>query len=302
MAWVDTGALKKIPGLKITMVLEVLPNDPFVMCPDNHFDGYCVLDPSLRLKNRRVFPFPRPLEDAPELEPFNEPATPVIGSFGFATKGKGFQHVVEAVNKEFDKAIIRLNIPFGNFVPDSEAYSQFLGNLCREKAKPGIDVRVTHLYMSKQELINWCAQNTLNCFLYDRNIPGLAATTDQAIVSGRPLSVSANDTFRHITSYLTPYPQWSLKDSIAKSQPLVEKMKRDWSPANFAIKFEEMLHQLYRGGTISTREGSFEIPVKSNSLFQLVSDRYRKYKRLARVSRIIRLLSLKRRPSHEELI
>src|SRR5215467_1684049 len=45
MAWLDTASLKKIPGLIITMVLEVLPNDPFVMCPDNHFHGYCVLDP-----------------------------------------------------------------------------------------------------------------------------------------------------------------------------------------------------------------------------------------------------------------
>jgi len=39
--------------------------------------------------------------------PYKEKEIPVIGSFGFATKGKGFQHVVEAVNltlRIFDKS------------------------------------------------------------------------------------------------------------------------------------------------------------------------------------------------------
>lgn len=302
MAWVDTAALKNLPGLKLTMVLEVLPNDPFVMCPDNHFDGYCVLDPSLQIKNRKVFAFPRPLEKAPDLKPFLEPSIPVIGSFGFATRGKGFQHVVDAVNKEFDRAIVKINIPFGDFVPDSEAYSQFLANLCRERAKPGIEVQITHLYMSKQELIRWCSQNTLNCFLYDRNIPGLAATTDQAIVSGRCLSVSSNDTFRHITSYLQPYPAWGLKDSIEKSAPLVKKMQRDWSPDNFAVRFEEMLHKLLPAIGVQRQGDFFELPLKQHSLAQLLADRYRKYKRLLRFRKIIQLLSFKPVPSHEELI
>jgi hypothetical protein len=302
MNWVDTGKLKKIPGLKVTMVLEVLPNDPFVMCPENHFDAYCVLDPSLQHKNRKVFAFPRPLELAGEIKPYIEPAVPVIGSFGFATRGKGFQHVVDAVNKEFDKAIIRINIPFGNFVPDSESYSNFLANLCREKAKPGVEVQVTHEYMSKAELIDWCSQNTLNCFLYDRNIPGLAATTDQAIVAGRPLSVSANETFRHIISYLPPYPTWSLKDSIEKSQPVVKQMQHDWSPKNFAVKFEKMLTGILPPYSALKQEGYFEIPIKTNSWSRRLAAKYKKYKRLLRVKTIVRLLSSRTKPRHEELI
>ena len=157
MAWMDTSALKKKLSLVITIVLEVFPNDPFVMCPDNHFHGYCVLDPTIKIRNKKVFAFPRPLEVVNDVASYHEKDIPVIGSFGFATKGKGFHHVVEAVNKEFDKAIVRINIPYGDFVPDSQNNAKFLADVCRKKAKQGIDVIVTHNYMDKKELINWCS-------------------------------------------------------------------------------------------------------------------------------------------------
>ena len=210
------------------MVLEVAPNDPFVLCPSNHFNAYCVLDPTLKSKNKKVYPFPRPLEQIDFELPTAVNEIPVIGTFGFATKGKGFQHVVDAVNKEFDRAIIKINIPYGDFVPESKSYAEFLGKICKEKAKPGIEVKVSHDFMDKNDLIKWCSLNTLNCFLYDRNMPGLSATTDQAIVSEKPLAISENETFRHILEYLQPYPVFSLKDSIAKSAGIVKQMKEDW--------------------------------------------------------------------------
>lgn len=302
MSWLDTKSLKKIGKPVIAMVLEVLPGDPFVMCPENHFNAYCVLDPSLRSKNSSVFSFPRPLEKV-NVKAYEEKDVPVIGSFGFATKGKGFHHVVESVNKEFDKAIIKINIPFGHFVPDSEDYARFIGKLCKEKAKDGIDVRVTHDYMTKPQLIEWCAENTLNCFLYDRNMPGLAATTDQAIASGRPLAVSQNDTFRHILSYLAPYPAWSLKRSIEESAPLVEQMQKDWEPRNFALKFENLVTKVL--SSFNERRspvGSFEMKIAKNGMWQKMIRRYKKYKRLLAAKKIKQLLYSKSTNAHEELI
>jgi hypothetical protein len=303
MSWMDTAQLKKLKGLLLTMVLEVLPDDPFVFVHERHFHGYCVLDPTVRLKNPRVFPFPRPLEKAESLPPYVEKEVPVIGTFGFATRGKGFQHVVDAVNKEFEKAIIRINIPFGDFVPDSESYSQFLSKLCRDRAKEGIEVMVTHDYMSKGELIRWCSQNTLNCFLYDRKMPGLAATTDQAIVTGRPLAVSANETFRHILAYLPPYPQWSLKRSIEESAELVKRMEEDWSPEKFAQKFEEVLFKLSKTSDIrSLTIEEFEIPLFRNTYLQQVLRRYRKYKRLLTLRKLRRVFFSGLHQKNEELI
>ena len=262
------------------MVLEVAPNDPFIMCPDNDFDIYVVLDPTVKVKNKKVYSFPRPLEKIDFELPVIYNEIPVIGTFGFSTKGKGFEKVVEAVNKEFEKAIIKINIPYGDFVPKSEEYAKFLGNNCKQLAKDGIEVIVTHDFLSKNELIKWCASNTLNCFLYDRNMPGLAATTDQAIVSGRPLSVSDNNTFRHITAYLPPYPKFSLIDSIEKSIPVIKQIQNDWQSENFMKKFDEVITQ-HKNGIIKNKFGVqlvYQLPEKKNNLLNTLKSRIRKYK------------------------
>ncbi|MEP7253282.1 MAG: hypothetical protein ABI683_12905 [Ginsengibacter sp.] len=303
MAWLDTAQLRKLPGVVITMVLEVLPNDPFVMCPDNHFDSYCVLDPTLKVRNKKVFAFPRPLDTDISVVKYVQKDKPVIGSFGFATKGKGFQHVIEAVNKEFDEAIVKINIPFGDFVPESEKYANYLGELCVQRAKAGIEVIISHDYMSKAELIDWCSQNTLNCFLYDRNIPGLAATTDQAIVSGRPLSVSKNDTFRHILSYLPPYPTMTLKEAIGKSTAAVEQMRLDWSPVNFARKFDDMINLLLsRHAITKSNNASFVLPILEPTISNKIAKRIRKYKRYLAFNKLRQFIFKRRKLKDEELI
>ncbi len=293
LKWLSTREIRKKLPLSIAMVLEIAPNDPFVMCPERDFDLYCVLDPTLKSGRKNVYAFPRPLEEIGfDLPVVNNPL-PVIGTFGFATKGKGFQHVVEAVNKEFDKAVVRINIPYGDFVPNSKEYAAFLGDLCKQKAKPGIEVQVTHEFMSKEDLIKWCAANTLNCFLYDRDMPGLAATTDQAIVSERPLSVSDNDTFRHITAYLGTYPGKGLKDSIEHSAELVKQIKQDWSPANFVKKFEAMLTDnlsLMRKKA-THQENTILLSLKKNSIFDFIQSRYRKYLRKIKKISISRLFN-----------
>jgi len=84
--------------------------------------------------------------------------------------------------------------------------------------------------MSDDQLIDWCAGNTLNCFFYTRDLPGLAATTDQVIIAGAPVLVSTNTTFRHIHKYAQPYPTQSLKDAILNGAQNIEQMQKDWSP------------------------------------------------------------------------
>ncbi len=303
MQWFDTSCIKNIAGFKVTMVLEILPGDPFVLCPDNHFDAYVVLDPTIKHKNKKVFAFPRPLEKINFTPQYQPNKIPVIGTFGFATKGKGFQHVVEAVNKEFDEAIIKINIPFGNFVPDSENYANFLAKTCIEKSKPGIEVVVTHDYMNKDELIKWCAANTLNCFLYDRNMPGLAATTDQAIIANRPISISENDTFRHVIAYLPSYPKWSLKQSIEQSLVKVQQMAKDWAPENFALQFENVLTKHANKLVVSEVEGNFKLVQKKNNVSYFIAHRFRKYKRLLSIQKMLALLKARKKSSQNaELI
>lgn len=269
MGWLDTKCVKKLPGLKATIVLEVLPNDPFVMCPKDDFDAYIVLDPTVDVPDKRVYPFPRPLDRVPEIEPRIESEIPVIGTFGFATEGKGFDRVVEAVSKEFERAIVKINIPVGTYAAGNRHEEKLnaarrMGEEAKRKAKAGIEVVVTHDYLDKNDLIRWCARNTLNCFLYNRNMPGLSATTDQAIVSGRPLAVSANETFRHIHKYIKPYPEWSLKDSIEFSLEGIKQMQSDWSQASFANCFDNLLLNFVGKGTyVSKLDGNPSYKLRS---------------------------------------
>jgi hypothetical protein len=265
MSWLDTRSLRRLPGPTIAIVLEVAPNDPFARLSRRDFDAYLVLDPTVA-RRPRVYPFPRPLELAPPLEVLPTPGRPTIGTFGLPTPGKGFDRLVEAVNREFDKAVVRLNIPPGDYVPSARSREvEATIDKLRQAARPGVEVVVTRDFLSKPDLIRWCAGNTLNAFLYDRAMTGLAATTDQAISSGRPLAVSGNETFRHLHPYLVPYPMRSLRESIERSGSEVAAMQEAWSPLRFCRAFEEMLDDLPRPAAAPTATApvtlGFRLPV-----------------------------------------
>ncbi|BCM90842.1 hypothetical protein IAD21_02704 [Abditibacteriota bacterium] len=285
MGWLDTRSVRQLPGLKLTFVLETLPNDPFVLCPSDAFDVYCALDPTMNVEDARVYAFPRPLEPAPAMRPYQEPKVPVIGSFGFATRGKGFELVVEAVNMEFERAIVRINIPPATYLapppPGSASldYADYLTEFCQQTAREGIEVVVTRDYMDKEELIQWCGQNTLNCFLYDRKMPGLSATTDQAISSGRPLAIGTNETFRHIHAAIKPYPLRSLKESIEVSQAEVMQLQKEWSAEKFTLRFEEVLtksHLFEAVGNSNATSASIKLRKKSPTFKTMVARAIRK--------------------------
>jgi hypothetical protein len=262
-SWIKTKLLKELPGTKICVVLEVSPDNPFVLTPKDDFDAYMVIDPTVK-REGNVFPFPRPLEEV-TADPHIEKEIPVIGSFGLLGSGKGFPDIVDAVCEEFDKAHIRFNFPpakYALYDPESVISD------CKSRLKPGVTLEVTRDFMNKETLINWLGQNTLNVFLYTRNMPGLAATTDQAISSGRPLAISNNNTFRHILPYITSYPERTLKESIRNSIPEVKRMQHDWSRNEFVMTFDDMISDI---DLKPTAEHSFAIP-KRNGIYQYWSN------------------------------
>jgi hypothetical protein len=69
----------------------------------------------------------------------------------------------------------------------------------------------------------------------------LAAVTDQAIMAGKPILVTSDNTFRHLHKYLEYYPNINIKTAIEKNADGVEQMRKDWSEANFLQKFETLL-------------------------------------------------------------
>jgi len=203
------------------------------------FDYYILLDPTI-IDSNNIFGFPRPLEIM-DIDNYIDNNIPIIGSFGMFTAGKRWDLIINGVQNEFDKAIIKFNIPYGDYVNDNSKIEEFKKTLHSLIKKPEIKLEITSNYMDKKDLIKWCSQNTLNCFFYERSGVGLSAVTDQAISSKRPLLVNNGPTFRHILKYMSPYPKIGLKEAIISNGKIVETIYNDWSPINFVNKFEKIL-------------------------------------------------------------
>src|SRR5574344_173565 len=264
MNWLKTKNLRKKLGFIMTVVLDVSPDNPFPLVNDKDFDIYLAIDPTLKTKANNVFSLPRPLEKAnSQYKKPNIENIPTIGTFGFPTIGKGFEAVIEAVSKEFTKAIIKINMPEGDFVPNGKEVADKYEQNCKKIAKEGVKIEVTHNFMSKKELIEWCAKNTIKCFFDDRDVPGLSATTDQAITSGAPLLTNNNPTFRHITKYIKPYPEMSIKEAIEKTPIIIKQIQRDWSQENFTKIFEDIIKEIKPNIKISkSKKDTITLPKK----------------------------------------
>lgn len=237
--WINNSNINNCSGKKYCIVLEIgFENNLLPYTPDI-FDKYLILDPTHESDNKFIS-FPRPLED---FEIKNKEIKNItIGSFGFATDDKKWEEIIIATKKDFDYAIVKINIPRGNYVGRQEiSIFNAINNIKKECVGTNIKLELTHNYMNKNELIEWCSNNTINFFPYYRNMPGLAAVTDQAISAERPLLVTNNKTFRHILKYIKPYPEIGIKQAIEENFQGVLKMKKDWSSNSFFEKFEKVL-------------------------------------------------------------
>lgn len=219
--------------------------DPTERTPQ-YYGKYIVLDPTVE-ETKSILAFPRPIDVMMGDEPDNAPVIPVIGSFGFATDGKRWDLIAAAVNTEFDEAIIRFNIPVATYVPNHEERIDAIRQSCLARiTKPGIRLEISHANLSREEIVKWCAGNTINCFFYFREhmyTSGLAAVTDQAVASKRPLLVTPDCTFRHVHKYVADnvFPNIGIKLAIQSTQSAVLRMSEDWHKKEFVKKFETSL-------------------------------------------------------------
>jgi len=244
--WITEDMIQKFKKPNFCIVTEVGLEDSPIKSSPSFFHHYIVLDPTIKGTNH-IHPFGRPLEEFNEINITNEDTRIKVGTFGFATHGKDFYKIVECVNNEFDEADVIFNIPKAEYVP-YYMHNDIINDLyikCSEmNIKPGIKIIVTQNVLKKKEIVEFCKKNTINCFLYKRSHMyscGLAAVTDQAILSEKPLLVSDDITFRHIHKYIDYYPNIGLKEAIEKTKSGVLQMKNDWSSANFLEKFEKLL-------------------------------------------------------------
>ncbi len=109
MPWLNDDVLyaihRQFPNVRMASIVHDVPA-PFEWIDANlYFDPTHVAGPRDYVLGRCI-----PERAVPDFDP-----GPVIGSFGFGLGGKGFQRVIEQVNSEFDKATVRLHIPYSHY-------------------------------------------------------------------------------------------------------------------------------------------------------------------------------------------
>lgn len=147
----------------------------------------------------RYHNLPRPIPEYTNAHTYTNNGIPVIGTFGFGLGGKGFRRLVEQVNSEFDRAIIRMNIPFAYFGDMNGNGARWWASVSKAAAKDGIDVHVTHDMLPEQQLLDFLYGNDINCFFYDDNIGrGISGTLDYALAVYKPIAITRSWQFKHM--------------------------------------------------------------------------------------------------------
>lgn len=196
LPWLKKELLRKfdIPSLGIMHEVTQRAADS---ADTSLFDYHIAPDPTLVPNNPIVFKTGRLIPKY--TNGFSLPKVTTIGSFGFASVGKGFERLIIAVQEEFDEAIIRLHVPAGDFM-DSDVKD--VVKRCQELiVKDGVKLVATHEFLERLQLLDFLAQNTLNAFFYEKlEGRGISSTIEIALAVRRPIAVTRSSMFRHILS------------------------------------------------------------------------------------------------------
>lgn len=181
-----------------------------------------------------------------------EEGVPVFGSFGFGFTNKGFHKVIQMVNEQYDRAIIKLLITRGAYVPDH--FTNETLALCRAvRVKEGIQVRYYEKFVEDDELLWFLSSTDMNIFLYDRmEGRGISSVMDYALSVDTPLGISDSDMFRHIYDdgiclYKNPI-ETCRKNSMSHCQ----QFREAFCHANLLYDFFKKISQNALGRSITT--------------------------------------------------
>ena len=212
------------------------------------FDYHIAADPTLLLKNPIVYKTGR-LVPHFDIKP-EQNKTVTIGSFGFATYGKGFIKIIDKVSESFDEAIINLNISFAKFGDEKGDNARKIAEEAHKSIKKeGIVLNISHEHLSIEGLLKFLSKNDLNVFLYEyQEGRGISSATDWAIAVKKPLAVNKSSMFRHLFDC---YPSICIEDNSLKTilgngSKHLERLCEEWSPENLLWDYERIVDDIIR--------------------------------------------------------
>jgi len=198
MNWLTTAPMSEL-GATLFGVLHQVTQEIADGASVVPFDFLICLDPTLVPRNPGLLRAPRFLPAPPAKSP-QPPEVFTIGSFGFATPGKGFDRLCGLVNDQFDRAVIRINLPRHDdpgIVPESR-FAETVEKCNKAITKPGIELQATSHFFDNAQIVEFLAANTMNAFLYDDMSSGISSCVDFALASGRPFALTRSAMFRHM--------------------------------------------------------------------------------------------------------
>jgi hypothetical protein len=245
----------KVPSLG---VMHEVTQEKADRATQEMFDYRLCPDPTLVENNPNVFKTRRLIPTYYSRE--SVPDVVTIGSFGFGFGDKGFERLIETVRQEFDEAKIVLNLPF-NDVVSSQLQQRAMAKIKEAGArisKPGIELVITHDFLSKTQLLDFLASNTLNAFFYDTNkYQGISSTIEHALAVRRPMAITKCGMFRHVSSANPSIciEDSSLKRIITNGIAPLEPFYDEWSEPNFILDYERILTDVFQRqkGAVSVR-------------------------------------------------
>jgi hypothetical protein len=195
LPFIDEKFLRQFPKIAHLCLAHELNQAPHLP-----FRARILADPTLIEKPPHLFKTGRLLLTYENRHPL--PEIPTIGSFGFGYGAKGFDLLIKQVQKEFDRAIIRLNIPSNDIIDITGERARNIATFCQQLIyKPGITLQVSHDFLSEGDLLDFLAQNSLNAFFYrSLRCTGFSSSTDLALAVKRPIAVNGCSMFRHFFS------------------------------------------------------------------------------------------------------
>lgn len=198
MPWMTRRVVLQFPNIPQVGVIHEVTQEVADRADAGFFDFYLAPDPTLQLRNPIVFKTGRLVPHFRNESP--PPQTPVIGSFGFGTNGKGFEELIHRVQAEFDEALIRLHVPFSAYYDAAGDEAKAIADRCRGLLhKSGVRLELSHHFLTTEQLLEFLASNSLNAFLYAKqNGRGISSVIDYALAVRRPVAVSGSSMFRHL--------------------------------------------------------------------------------------------------------
>ena len=106
LPWLDGDSLKKL-RVPLFAIHHEFDREARVEPETTLFDFLLCPDPTFTPQDREILTVPRFIPPSPPQQP-QPPEIFTVGSFGFATPTKGFEHLCRLVDAQFDKAVIRL--------------------------------------------------------------------------------------------------------------------------------------------------------------------------------------------------